>query len=213
MRVVLTGSRGGIGQVIKETLKSQDINVIELTSDKLDLKNKFNLNLDSSLDLGKIDGLIHCAGINELASYKQTCRESAKPIMDVNTFSFVELCSQLQFEPSSNIIAIGSIYSIATKENRIQYAMSKHALHGAIKTLAIEMAPHKVNLISPGFVDTALTRKNNDKDRINELQQKTPLGLTDSQDVASLCLYLLTKNNCITGQNLIVDSGYSLVGI
>jgi 3-oxoacyl-[acyl-carrier protein] reductase len=90
--------------------------------------------------------------------------------------------------------------------------MSKHALYGAVKTLALEKAIDKikVNLISPGFVDTLLTRKNVSKERISFLDKNIPLGLTDSCEIANLCLYLIKQNNAITGQNIKIDGGYSL---
>jgi NAD(P)-dependent dehydrogenase (short-subunit alcohol dehydrogenase family) len=68
-------------------------------------------------------------------------------------------------------------------------------------------------MISPGFVDTALTRKNNSKERIEFLNENIPLGLTDSCEIANLCLYLIKQNNAITGQNIIIDGGYSLKSI
>jgi 3-oxoacyl-[acyl-carrier protein] reductase len=93
--------------------------------------------------------------------------------------------------------------------------MSKHALFGAVKTLALEKSPFKikVNLISPGFVNTPMTVKNNTLERINFLEENIPLGLTQAWEIGNLCLYLIKHNNTLTGQNLIVDGGYSLKGI
>ena len=68
-------------------------------------------------------------------------------------------------------------------------------------------------MISPGFIDTELTRKNNSPERINILQENIPLGLTDPWEVGKMCVYLIKHNNAITGQNLIIDGGYSLKGI
>ena len=208
MRVFITGGRGGLGQSIISLLEQNKIEVVSLSSKKMDLKKLVRLNQET-----QFDGFIHCAGVNELFPCEKVTRETARPIMEINTFSFIELCAQIKFSQKPNIVAIGSIYSTRTKENRVQYTMAKHALYGAVKTLAIEMAPAKVNLVSPGFVDTALTRKNNTITRLRELEEKTPLGLTSAQDIAEMCLYLMTKNNCITGQNIIIDSGYSLIGV
>ena len=207
MKIVLTGSRGGIGKAIKKKLEEENTEIICLNSDEFDFQEKISVNLSD------ISGLVHCAGINETCSYKKINRDSARKIMDVNTFSFLELCAQIKFKNGANIIAIGSLYSTETNTHRAQYTMSKHALFGAVKTLAMEMAPAKVNLVSPGFVDTPMTRKNNSAERIAELESKTPLGLTKSDDIAEMCHYLLTKNRCITGQNIVIDSGYSLIGV
>jgi len=206
MVVFLTGSNGGIGSAVSRLLKAENIKVIEPSSSELNLNDSLNVTKEP------IDGFIHCAGINILAKHSEVNQEDLYKLFEINTFSFVKLCGKLNFAKGSNILGIGSLYSTLTKENRIQYAMSKHAMYGAVKTLALEMAENniKVNLISPGFVDTNLTRKNNTKERIDFLQNNIPLGLTTPEEIAKICLYFVRGNKFITGQNIIVDGGYSL---
>ena len=209
MRIFLTGGSSGIGLTIKNTLEQAGIKVISPTSKELDLSTDF------IIDPITVDGFIHCAGINLIADHKNINQADLLKLFQINTFSFVNLCSNLNLTQRSNIVAIGSLYSTQTKESHIQYTMSKHALYGAVKTLALEKASDKikVNMISPGFVDTVLTRKNNSKERIDFLNENIPLGLTDSCEIANLCLYLIKQNNAITGQNIIIDGGYSLKSI
>jgi 3-oxoacyl-[acyl-carrier protein] reductase len=210
MKIFLTGGNGGIGSVIAEALAKEDIEVIAPTSSELNLSKEFDVT-----NYPEIDGFIHCAGINNLARYNDVKMDNLYQLFEVNTLSFIKLCSQLKIKSNSNIIAIGSLYSTSTKEQRIQYSMSKHALYGAVKTIALEEAINniKVNMISPGFINTELTRKNNSPERINILQENIPLGLTDPWEVGKMCVYLIKHNNAITGQNLIIDGGYSLKGI
>ena len=136
-------------------------------------------------------------------------------IMSINTFGFTRLCKKVQFNDGANIVAIGSLYATETRTGRLSYTMSKHAMFGAVKTLALEMAFNrtKVNMVSPGFIDTELTRKNNTVERIEQLNNNIPLGLTSASEIAKICVYLMKQNNAITGQNIIVDGGYSLVGV
>ena len=208
MIIFLTGGRGGIGSTISKALKQAGINVIEPTSKELDLNSNFKVNY-------KVEGFIHCAGVNNIKRHSDVTSEEFTNLFNINTFSFIKLCGQLKFTPGSNIIAIGSLYATNTKENRIQYAMSKHAMYGAVKTLALEKSSEgiKVNMVSPGFVDTEMTRKNNSSDRLNYLEKNIPLGLTDAWEIANLCVYLIKNNRAITGQNILVDSGASLKGI
>ena len=210
MKVFLTGGSRGIGLKIRNVLEKENIEVIAPTSSELDLSKEFNVE-----QYPEVDGFIHCAGINSLSKYDNLKRDDLYKLFEINTLSFIKLCSQLRIKPNSNIIAIGSLYATSTKEYRIQYSMSKHALYGAIKTIALEEAINsiKVNLVSPGFVDTELTRKNNSIERINDLKKNIPLGLTDPWEIGKLCVYLIKYNNSITGQNLIIDNGYSLKGI
>jgi NAD(P)-dependent dehydrogenase (short-subunit alcohol dehydrogenase family) len=209
MTIFLTGGTGGIGSVIKTTLRNAGVDVIAPNSSELNLGTEFDVSTT------EVDGFIHCAGINTLAKHDKLRAGDLLHLFAINTFSFVELCGQLKFRNNANIIAIGSLYATGTREERIQYTMSKHALLGAVKTLALEKASDrvKVNMVSPGFVDTPLTRKNNSEERIQQLNENIPLGLVDPCEIANLCLYLIKQNNSITGHNFVVDGGYSIKGL
>lgn len=209
MKVILTGSSGGIGSAILQELKENEIDVVEINSKEIDLSKDFEI---KSVP---VDGLIYCAGINRVNVHDEISDQDMIDIMNVNTFGFTRLCKKVQFNDGANIVAIGSLYATETRVGRLSYTMSKHAMFGAVKTLALEMAFNKtkVNMVSPGFVDTELTRKNNTFQRIQELSNDIPLGLTSASEIAKICVYLMKQNNAITGQNIIVDGGYSLVGV
>jgi len=68
----------------------------------------------------------------------------------------------------------------------------------------------KVNMISPGFVDTEMTRKNNTSVEIQKINSFVPLGLTNPVEIANMCEYFIINNRSITGQNIIIDGGYSV---
>lgn len=208
MKIILVGQSGGIGSSIYDLLKQKNIEIISLSRDICDLSKNININYSG------IDGLVYSAGINNPISYKNLDINNLLETIKINAISFVELCQNINFNNGANVVAIGSLYSTETKSGRLAYTMSKHALSGAVKTLAIEMASDniKVNMISPGFVYTKLTTKNNSQERIEYLQNTIPLGMTSADDIAKACYFLLTTNG-ITGQNIIVDNGYSLLGI
>lgn len=210
MRIFLTGGNGGIGSMIQNQLHEIGIEVISPTSSELDISDIGDISF-----YPEVDGFIHCAGINKLVRHDIMVSSEFFNLFAINTLGFVKLCSTLKIKAKSNIIAIGSLYATMAKENRIQYTMSKHALYGAVKTIALEKASQQisVNMVSPGFVDTLMTRKNNTDERISELDNNIPLGLVDANQIAAMCVYLVTKNTAITGQNIIIDGGYSLKGI
>jgi len=213
VRVVLTGATGGIGRTIADVLKKSDIELLELNKLTCDLSTG---GIDFSFeDFEPVDGLIHCAGINIVKDYKNINKEEFYRLFNINAFSFVSLCQKINFSSGSNIIAIGSLWATGTKNGRIQYSMSKHALLAAVKTLALEMSEHqvKVNMVSPGFVNTHMTQQYNSADHIRKLDEYIPLGLTQPAEIGTLCLYLLKNNVSITGQNLIIDGGYSCKNI
>jgi len=214
MRVLLTGNTGGIGKFIQDKLENSKIEVVVINSKICDLSNIKAI--DDFLKNNKIfDGLIHCAAINPVDNMSEVNFNDLVETFNINTFSFIKMCQDIQFTNGSNILAIGSLWATGTKEGRGQYSMTKHALYSAVKTLALEMSNNniKVNMISPGFVDTEMTRKNNSKEKIKSISDFIPLGLTNPSEIANMCEYFMTNNESITGQNIIIDGGYSVKNI
>ena len=95
------------------------------------------------------------------------------------------------------------------------YTSSKNALVGLTKTLAVEWASQNVlvNAVSPGFTLTELTKTTNTKEQLIELQNKIPIGrLADPVEIAKLVAFLCSDlNTYITGQNIIIDGGFTNV--
>jgi 3-oxoacyl-[acyl-carrier protein] reductase len=214
VRVLLTGNTGGIGKHIQDKLENSKIEVVVINRKICDLSNIKAI--DDFLKNNKIfDGLIHCAAINPVDNMSEVNFNDLIETFNINTFSFIKMCQDIQFTNGSNILAIGSLWATGTKEGRGQYSMTKHALYSAVKTLALEMSNNniKVNMISPGFVDTEMTRKNNSKEKIKSISDFIPLGLTDPSEIANMCEYFMANNESITGQNIIIDGGYSVKNI
>jgi len=88
------------------------------------------------------------------------------------------------------------------------------ALPALIASLALELAPTRVNLIAPGFVDTPLSASllgNGLEDRRNQLRDTLPIGrVVGPEDVARLALHLML-NEALTGGTYDVDGGQQLL--
>ena len=86
-------------------------------------------------------------------------------------------------------------------------------MNGACKTLAIELGKKniRVNSVSPGFINTNLTKKNLSQKQIAEIKEKIPLGnLGKPEDIANAVNFLISKGaKYISGADLIVDGGFS----
>jgi NAD(P)-dependent dehydrogenase (short-subunit alcohol dehydrogenase family) len=97
----------------------------------------------------------------------------------------------------------------------VGYAMSKSALHGITKSLAIELAPKKirVNCIAPGFVKTSMLDSIStlfDKEYFEKINKLHPLGLGEAEDVANLIAFLFSDmSKWITGSIINIDGGYT----
>lgn len=94
--------------------------------------------------------------------------------------------------------------------------MSKHAIVGIMRALALELAPKniRVNCVSPGMVKTDMSIKileSISEDNVSKIESMHPLGLGEPNDVAEAISFLLSDNSkWITGVELPVDGGYSV---
>ena len=70
-----------------------------------------------------------------------------------------------------------------------------------------------VNSISPGFTETELTRRSLSDSDILDIEKTIPMGrMADPNEISSVSLFLLSEcNSYMTGQNIIVDGGFSIV--
>ena len=112
------------------------------------------------------------------------------------------------------IVNVASLFSFLTKVGRGPYSASKAGLLGMTRAAAVEWAKGGVlvNAISPGFIDTDLTRKNNTQEAINLIVGQIPIGrLARPSELFPLVRFLISEENTyITGQNFVIDGGFSI---
>lgn len=169
---------------------------------------------------GKIDGFIHAAGIEKTLPLKLLKPEDYIHIYKVNTlsaFEFIRLFNDRKyFKVKGHIVLISSITAIIGRGGVTAYAASKGAMVSAVHTMAIELAKKDIciNCVSPGTILTPLMENVlstlSEEDREKRIDG-FPLGLGQTVDISNACIYLLSEaSRWITGQNLIVDGGYTI---
>jgi NAD(P)-dependent dehydrogenase (short-subunit alcohol dehydrogenase family) len=113
------------------------------------------------------------------------------------------------------IVNITSIFSIVSKERRASYSASKFGLDGMTAALAAEVAADGVlaNCVSPGFVDTELTRRILGDDGMRELAARVPMRrFAQPHEIAALVAWLVGPDNSyVSGQNMVIDGGFTRV--
>ena len=113
------------------------------------------------------------------------------------------------------IINISSIWGVISRPKRVMYGVSKFGLNGLSKSIAAEYGDKNIlaNSVSPGFTQTELTQKTNTKKEIEEIADKIPLKrLAYPNEIAKAVEFLASeKNTYITGQNIIVDGGFTSI--
>ena len=208
MRILITGGSRGIGSDICEIFKKYGHEVIAPTREELDLSQPFSFIPD------KIDILINNAGINIIDSIFEG--ENYEEMMTVNYFSplrLFKLClPHMKKQNYGRVVNIGSVWVDYAKPGRSSYSASKNALHSLTKAITAEYGTYNIldNTVSPGFFITDMTFQNNTEEDLKDLRSKIPLGrLGYTNEVADLVYYLSVNNSYISGQNIVIDGGYS----
>ena len=216
-KVILTGTKkSGEDLLLKsiENLKSnQNFKYYSVDFQHLEEVLSF-LNILKSED--RIDICINNAGTNQIRMIKDISFKEINKIHKVNLYApFLILSVVLEKMKINNwgrVVNIGSLWSKLSKEGRSMYSSSKHGLMGLTVTSALEYASSNVlvNMISPGFVWTDLSKKTLTKKEKMEIERKIPVGeFANPMYIADTVLFLCSDmNNYITGQNIIVDGGY-----
>ena len=169
---------------------------------------------------GKLDGFIHAAGIEVTNPVKLSKPEEYESLFRVNCISAFEivknLCGIKTFNKGGSIVLISSISGLIARKGLSAYAASKGALMSAARVMALEMAPReiRVNTVSPGTILTPMMQTALDTMSEEDRKKRVegfPLGLGKTTDISNACIFLLSDaGRWVTGQNLIIDGGYTI---
>ena len=112
------------------------------------------------------------------------------------------------------IVNLASQASVIALERHVAYCASKAALVSMTQVLAVEWAPMgiTVNAVSPTVVETELGKKAWAGDVGEAMKKKIPTGrFAQPAEIAAAILYLVSGHaGMITGENLIIDGGYTV---
>ena len=167
----------------------------------------------------EVDILVNNAGINKIGPFAQLNAEDFDRIQEVNVRTPFLLCQavlpSMQRKRRGRIVNICSIFGAISKEFRGPYSTSKFAIDGMTAALAAEVAADGIlaNCVSPGFIDTDLTRSILGEVGVRDLVSRVPMRrLGQPKEVAALVAWLVgPENTYVSGQNIIIDGGFSRV--
>ena len=214
---LVTGASRGVGAAIADHLRSEGWEVLTPGRTELDLADVASIQGYVST-LPEVFGLVLNAGINEPQSIQDMDTHTWQQIQDTNTTSAFQLiralAPRMATASGGRIVAVSSAYSERARTGRAAYSASKAALEALVRSTALEFASARVlaNAVAPGFVDTELTRANNDPATIATLLERVPVGrLATPGEVAATVGFLLSPSNSyITGQTIAIDGGWSI---
>lgn len=240
-RALVTGGSRGIGAAIVDALLSAKCEVIatgtdarkltdaQAVADSAGKKVRYEIADFSSsggmdrfaekMGSERLDILINNAGMNRLASIGDLSMKDWDEIVGVNLRAPTVLCRAIAPHMASRgygrIVNIGSIFGNVSRARRVAYTTSKFGILGLTRAVSLEYASQNVlsNAVSPGFIDTELTRGILSASQREELAAATPMGrMGRPEEIARVVLFLASEaNSYITGQQLIVDGGFTSV--
>ena len=113
------------------------------------------------------------------------------------------------------IVNISSIWGLRGKEKRVAYSSTKSGIVGLTLSSAAELAQHNVlvNSVSPGFTLTDLTKQILGEEGMTELSQQVPMKrLAEPSEISKVVMFVASNmNTYISGQNIVVDGGFTNV--
>jgi NAD(P)-dependent dehydrogenase (short-subunit alcohol dehydrogenase family) len=168
--------------------------------------------------LDRLDGLINNAGTNRVGPMAERSLEEIDSVIDLNIRSLYRV-SQAAIEPLKNagggsVVNMSSQMGHVGSPGRSLYCMSKHAVEGLTKAMAVELAEEgiRVNSVAPTFVLTPLTEPMLADESFSDfVMGMIPMKkLASKEDVANACIYLLSDlSGSTTGTSLMVDGGWT----
>lgn len=215
---LVLGGSGDIGQAIVYELTQQGFVVTAVGSKDMNLADRDSVS--AFMSNKTFDVVVHSAGLNVTGVLENRDIADIELAVDANLIGFLQVVKELiphwREQQWGKIVVISSLYGFLSRKGRMPYVVSKHGLVGAVKTMALELAEYGVltNAVSPGYINTKMTSKNNSPETIAKLVEGIPQGrMGKPEEVAKLVAFLVSENNTyINGQDIVVDGGYSVGG-
>jgi len=231
---LVTGAGRGLGRAIVEKLHAAGAHTIAAARTRDDL-DKLQVDLGDRIDvwakdvtsddfldavgsLPALDILVNNAGSNRPEPFTKVSRENLDFILNLNVRSMF-LTAQaaarvMKRSGSGAIVHMSSQMGHVGSPNRSVYCMTKHAIEGLTKAMAVELAPEKirVNSVAPTFIETPMTKPMLENPEFREfVYRMIPMQkMGQPEDVANAVLYLASPMSAmVTGHSLLVDGGWT----
>jgi NAD(P)-dependent dehydrogenase (short-subunit alcohol dehydrogenase family) len=169
--------------------------------------------------LGRLDILVNNAGMNRPQPFLEVDDDTLDRMVALNVtaaFAVAQAAARLMAPAGSGVIINMSsqMGHVGSERSRTAYVMTKHALEGLTKAMAVELAPQGVRVVSiaPTFVATPLTKPFlDDPDTRKWITDRIPLGRVGSvEEVANAVVFLASPAAAlVTGSSLLVDGGWT----
>ena len=228
---VVTGGVRGIGKAVAMALKERGYTVYALYSRdeksaaqaqkeglicvRADVRSEEEITAFFSV-LKRVDVLVNNAGISVVAQLQDTTAEQFDDLYAVNVRgAFLcarEAAKKMISQKSGSIINVSSVWGEVGGSCESAYSATKGALLALTKALAKELGYSgiRVNSVSPGGIDTAMNARFS-AEEIAALKEEIPLGRLGAGDDVAKAVLSLIDCEYVTGADVPVNGGFSVV--
>lgn len=220
--VVATGRRADLVEAVSAEIEKLGRRTVRFPVDVLSRASLDQLKNAVVSGLGGADVLVNAAGKMSKGPIKDVSESEWDTTQNTNVTGVVRAC-QAFYEPlrasgRGRIVNITSLNSFVSLTGVAPYAVSKAALLGLTRSLAVEWAKNNINVnaIAPGVFRTDLNKDLLDNtDRGRELLMRTPMGRFGRSEELVGAAILLSSDaaSFITGQCIAVDGGFLASGV
>ncbi|MBL0371218.1 3-oxoacyl-[acyl-carrier-protein] reductase [Rhizobium sp. KVB221] len=238
-KALVTGASGGIGEEIARQLHAQGAivglhgtreeklqalaaelgdRVKILPANLTDRDAVKALAAKAEAELGGVDILVNNAGITNDKLMIRMSDADWQTVLDINlTAAFVltrELTQPMMKRRYGRVINITSVVGAIGNPGQANYCASKAGMEGFTKAFAAEVATRNItaNCVSPGFIESAMTEKLNDKQRDGMLFKIPMNRMGKGAEVASaVCFLASSEASYITGHTIHVNGGMAML--
>jgi len=203
-----------LAKEFEKELISLGVKAVAYQSDAANYNDSIELVEKIVKDFDSIDILVNNAGITRDNLLMRMQEEDFNQVIKVNLNSVFNMTKAVQKtmlkQRSGSIINMSSVVGVKGNAGQSNYAASKAGIIGFSKSIALELGSRNIrcNVIAPGFIETEMTKKLDEK-IIENWRNSIPLkrGGTPA-DVANACIWLASDmSSYVTGQVLNIDGG------
>ncbi|EFC82608.1 SDR family NAD(P)-dependent oxidoreductase [Parafrankia sp. EUN1f] len=218
-QVAVLDLNGGEAKGVAEEIEAAGGTALSATVDVADRANIDQALAEVRERFGPVAILVNSAGKEGFKRFLDITVEAWTSILTVNLTGTFHCCQAVVPDMVEagwgRIVNISSSSAHSGQPYMTHYVASKAGVMGFTKALALELGPSgiTVNTIPPGFIDTPMTRRNEERgffgSTVDELAARTPVrraGLPE--DIAAACSFLVSEEaGYVTGQVIGVNGG------
>lgn len=220
-RAIIFGASGALGGAVLHCFRRDGVDAVPVSREPVPDKGWVNTSSENwtrELGSARFDRVVFAHGENSAGGIATVAVSEVARIIDANVLSIIRWLQDLRnnnlLSENCRVCILGSIWANIVRPEKLSYVVSKAAVSGLVRSLAVDLADEGivVNAVLPGVVDTPMTRNFLSYESIGRLVAETPgHQLASASEIAEVCVWLTSKQSMgIRGQSIVVDNGWSI---